>query len=98
MSHYFRRRRTKRNSFLEKKLLKNLHINIDRQSFGTLTKFMMQKQFLDFSDRLAIRKSDFLKRKHLIFPTIFCSLSIKSKPIILNAMNLVYFYLLKIPF
>ena len=55
------------------------------QSFGTLTKFMMQKQFLDFSDRLAIRKSDFLKRKHLIFPTIFCSLSIKSKPIILNA-------------
>ena len=34
MSHYFRRRRTKRNSFLEKKkLLKNLHINIVRQSF-----------------------------------------------------------------
>ena len=55
MSHYFRRRRTKRNSFLEKKkLLKNLHINIVRQSFETLTKFMIQKRFLDFSDSFYI--------------------------------------------
>ena len=49
---------------------------------------MMQKRFLDFSDRLAIRKSDFLKRKHLIFPTI---LLIKSKAIILN-VNVVWFW------
>jgi len=40
----------------------------------------------------AIRKSNFLKRKHLIFPTIFCSLLIKYKPIILNA-NAVLFTL-----
>ena len=33
----------------------------------------------------AILKSDFLKRKYLIFPTIFCGLLIKYKPIILNA-------------
>ena len=49
---------------------------------------MMQKRFLDFLDRLAIRKSDFLKRKHLIFPTI---LLIKSKAIILN-VNVVWFW------
>ena len=49
---------------------------------------MMQKRFLDFSDRLTIRKSDFLKRKHLIFPTI---LLIKSKAIILN-VNVVWFW------
>ena len=32
----------------------------------------------------AILKSNFLKRKYLIFPTIFCGLLIKYKPIILN--------------
>jgi len=40
----------------------------------------------------ATRKQKFLKRKHLIFPTIFCSLLIKYKPIILNA-NAVLFTL-----
>ena len=41
-------------------------------------------------------KSDFLKRKYLIFPTIFCGLLIKYKPIILNANAVLSFVLLSL--
>ena len=58
---------------------------VARRAIKTLAKCSDAKVVLKLLGQHPIRKSDFLKRKHLIFPTIFCSLLIKYKLIILNA-------------
>ena len=50
------------------------------------------KMILRLFGQHPIRKSDFLKREYLIFPTFFCSLLIKYKPIILNTNTVLFCY------